>query len=355
MKKYFKGTIADKKLGDFNQYDNSLTKVKDRIKYVEDVLYEDGFIHDFFAVYFNKYFECSPNQSGTLAEDDSVCKLLEILGTYILSANDIKSNRKIEYRFWKSKREYRDYKESEQVSLNTHIKNKDDEEQEVEIVDMFVDMKNQKNHKIVKNTDIYQQDIKEIKEIKNLQDVIDYLKSPRGEQDIREYTLNLLQNKNIKDETRNRLTYIAKNTRRYINAYVKNIKENQVSIKEEIKRPIKFKKLLKDEGAPNKLDTVYFSDYITNKNLLKMLSEQDITTDLGLTIYDFNMLIDRMKLSKGQQKIVDLFRRGYNQKELAEELGTSRQNINKQINELAKSIAKFYVKDLYNKSKSRSK
>ena len=117
--KQFKGTIADKKLSDFNQYDNKITKYEDRVKFVKEHLYTGESIHEFFSVYFSEYYDVSPSQDGYLAEEDAVCKLIEILGTYILSANDVESNRKIKYRFWKSEREYRDYKDPNNVNSLT--------------------------------------------------------------------------------------------------------------------------------------------------------------------------------------------------------------------------------------------
>lgn len=346
--KQFKGTIADKKLSDFNQYDNKITKYKDRIEYVEGFLYEEGFVHEFFAEYFSNYYGVSPSQDGYLAEEDAVCKLLDILGTYILGANDVESHRKIEYRFWKSEREYRDYKDSENVSASTS----DDNGNNVEVIDMFVDKKNDKNQKIVKDTTVYVKDVKEIPEIKQLQLAIEYLKSSAGLRDIQQHALALLEREDSNIEETDRLKYIAKNTQRFIDSYAKTLRDNQVAIKEAIKRPIKFNNVLKDEGVPNKLDSALFSDENLNKKLLPMIgADEDLMSDIGILLYDFNCLLNRMELTDREQEIITLFRQGYKQKELPEVLNVKKNALTNSITRLSRKVAEFYVKDLYEKAK----
>lgn len=342
--KQFKGKIADKKLSDFNQYDNKLTKHKDRIEYVEGFLYEEGFVHSFFSTYFNNYYAVSPSQDGYLAEQDSVCKLLEILGTYILNANDVESNRKIEYRFWKSEKEYRDYKQSQQSSLVSTT----DDGKEVEVIDMFVDKKNDKNQKIVRQVSVTKKDIKEIDEIRHLENAIDYLKSPNGMKSIKEHAEKLLEGGHGSDDEQERLKYIFKNTERYIDRYAKALRESQVLIKKSIKRPIEFKNILKDEGVANKLDAFDFYDEACIKKMLPMIgNEEDLMSDIGILVYDLNQLLDEVEFSSRELGIIDLFRKGYAQKELADILCINKRTVSDTVSRIAQKVAKTYVKKLY--------
>lgn len=340
--KYFKGKIADKKISDFNQYDNTLTKFKDRIAFVEGNMYEEGFVHEFFSTYFSQYYTVSPSQDGYLAEEDSVCKLLEILGTYILSANDVESNRKIEYKFWKSEREYNDYKDSSNVG----IIGTDEEGREVEVIDMFVDKKNDKNQKIVKSISVSKQDLKDIFELRQLQDAIDYMKSPKGVKDMKNHVQKLLDSDCGSEEEREKLKYISKNTERYIAKYAKSLSDNQVLIKKAIKRPIEFKNLLKDEGVPHKLDALDFMESNDVEALLPFISQEDLMTDIGVMVFDLLKLITVTKLSNRELEIIKMLKNGYKQIEIAEELGIKKQNVKTYMKRISEKVSKSYEKQV---------
>lgn len=337
----FKGEIAGKRLGDFNKYDNTLTKYEDRVKLVEESLYDGSFVHDFFATYFDTYYTVSPNQTGYLAEEDAVCKLIEILGTYILNANDVQSNRKIEYRFWKSEREYRDYKDSQNVGAITT----DDSGREVEVVDMFVDKK-AKNQKIVRPYSITSKDNKEISEIGQLTNAIDFMKSPAGIKSIKERVKSLLEDGVGSKEEQDKLTYILKNTERYVNAYAKDLRDAQLLIKKAIKRPIEFKAIMKGEGALDKLDAIDFMEEKDIRSLLPFLSEEDMMSDIGMIIHDLKELLKKSKLSDGESRVVALYEEGMRPSEIAEELNITKQSVKKMECRIAKKVVKTYEKQV---------
>lgn len=339
MKKYFKGTIAEKKLSDFNQYDNTITKHKDRIKFVKDVLYDGEFIHEFFATYFSQYYDASPNQSGALAEDDSVCKLIDILGTYILNANDVESNRKIEYRFWKDERDF--YKSKESQNVNTSALENNEDGNSVEVIDMFVDRKNNRNQKIVGKTSIKSKDIKDIEEIKNIENAIKYLKSDNGIKEIKGKIKELIE-LHPDVESVSRLEYILNNTERFISLYVKSLKENQVLIKEAVKKPIHFTNILKDSGCDIKWEKIID---INNKKamtiLLECLSMRNLMgNELELLLWDLYefLLSDKISLSKREKEVVLLLGEGYKQKDIADELKISKQYTSDCITRIIKKI-----------------
>ncbi|MFJ8247309.1 helix-turn-helix transcriptional regulator [Peribacillus asahii] len=342
--KQFKGEIGGKKLTDFNQFDNSLTKFQERLEFVtNNINGEDGFLHSFFAEYLNQYYDVSPSQDGYLAEETSVFKLLERLGTFLIEAPDSKSHRKVEYRFWVDEREYNKYKESDNKCESSMSNGEDNN---VEIIDMFVDKKNEKNQKIVRNLSVNAKDIKEIKEIRSLQDAIDYLKSPKGIKDLKEHAQKLLESGAVEDEAVNRLKYIAKNTERYINSYVKELRESQVLIKKAIKRPIEFKNILKDEGVPNKLDVVDFMEKKEVEKLLEFLPNEDLMTDIGIIIYDLGQLLKATKLSSREEEIIQMLREGLKQSEIAEELGILKQNVKTYMKRIAEKVSKTYEKQV---------
>lgn len=342
--KQFKGEIAGKKLSDFslNKLENVATLNK-RMEMVKELIYEDGKVHDFFTQYFNEYYDVSPSQSGYLSEDTSVNKILEIIGTYLLSAKDVVSERKIEYRFWKSERDFKKSMESDNVNTSSLQKNV---ASNVEVIDMFVDKKNDKNMKVVKDIAVNRKDIKEIEEIKNLEDAIQYLKSPKGIKEMKEHTQKLIDMGIGTDEERTRLKYIAGNTERYIKLYVTSLRDSQLIIKKAIKRPIEFKNTLKDEGVPNKLDALDFMESKDVCVLLPYLYQDEMMSDMGMIIYDLNVLINSTQLSSRELEIVNMFRNEYKQTEIAEELGIRKQNVKTYMKRIADKVSKTYEKQV---------
>ena len=342
--KQFRGTIADKKLVDFNNFNNELDLLKDRLEFVQDNLNgDDGLLHKFFSTYIGEYYDVSPSQSGYLAEDTAVFNLLENLGTYIIQSKDVDTHRKVEYKFWVNEREFNNYKESGNVNESTLSNGSDDSV--VEVIHMFVDKK-KKNSKIVKPISINRQDLKDMEEVRNLENAIEYLKSPKGLKDIREHAESLLECDTLDSEDRSRLKYIAKNTQRYVAKYAKSLRENQVLIKKTIKKPIEFKSVLKDEGVPDKLDAFDFMEKRHVKSILPHLSGQDMMTEFGMIVYDTNKLINETKLSKKEVNIVEMFRNGFSIGDVTKELGCSNQNTNVMMNRIALKVVKSYENKL---------
>ncbi|MEH7210072.1 hypothetical protein V7094_28355 [Priestia megaterium] len=345
--KYFSGEIEGKTISDFQQYDPSLTKYNDRLHLVDEMINdEDGEMHEFFSTYFGQYYDANPTQSGWMAEQDAVCKTLEGLGTYLLNAKDIDSNRKIKYRFWKSEREFKQYKESNNVNTSTLESGM---EEGVEVIDMFYS-NDEKNYKLATDQKLFAKDIKDVAEIRVLQDAIDRAKQESFVLAVQRKIDEILP---IIDDEKilTRLKKIRGNVQNYVTVWVRDMKENQLAIKVAVKRPVAFRNVLKDEGVPNKLDDALMSDEAVNKVLLTMLgSAEDLMSDIGVMVYDFNCLLNRMDFTERQQQIIDMFRSGYRQNELEDTLGLDRRTISDTISRIAKKVAKFYVKDLYEKS-----
>ncbi|MEX3625204.1 helix-turn-helix transcriptional regulator [Viridibacillus arvi] len=348
--KYFSSAINGKAISDFQQYDASLTKFEERLNLVENMINnEDGSLHDFFAIYFGEYYDAMPSQNGWLSEEDAVCKTIEGLGTYLLNSKDIGSHRKLKYRFWKSEREFKQYKESENVNTSTLEAGL---EEGVEVIDMFYS-NDDKNYKLATDNKLYAKDIKEIVEIGALQKAIEIARTEGFVKSIEkriDAILPIIEDKKIEA----RLKKIRGNVQNYVTHWIRDMKDNQVAIKVAVKRPIVFRNVLKDEGVANKLDDALMSDEAVNKTLLAMVGEEeDLMSDIGIMIYDFNCLLNRMELSDREQIVVNAFREGYKQKELADLLGLDRRTISDTISRISKKVAKFYVKDLYEKSRKK--
>ncbi|MFC9727595.1 helix-turn-helix transcriptional regulator [Bacillus cereus] len=342
--KYFSGSIAGKKLVDFQQYEASIEKLEERKGLVgELILDENGNVHSFFSTYFNEYYGVSPTQKDWMAEQDAVCRTLEMLGTYILNAKDIESNRKVKYRFWRSEREFKSYKESQNVVASV-FESGGNEGSDFEVFDMFYS-NDDKNYKKSKDTQVYSKDIKEIVEIGRLQDMVErassdsFIKMVENKIDA---SLSIL----MEEDEKARLIKIRKNVKNYVSRWVREMKDNQIAIKKAIKRPIDFKNVLKDEGAPNKLDTIDFMEEGDIKTLLPYLSREDLMSDIGIIVYDLNKLIDRTKLSVREQEVVNLYREGLKQTEVADELKINKASVRKMEYRISEKTAKTYEKQV---------
>lgn len=336
--KYFSSSIKGKALSDFQQFDASLTKFEDRLELVEAMINnEDGSIHDFFAVYFGEYYDAQPSQGGWLSEEDAVCKAIEGLGTYLLNAKDIGSHRKLKYRFWKSEREFKQYKESKNVNTSALETGLDEG---VEVIDMFYS-NDDKNYKLAIENRLFAKDIKDIKEIRVLQDAIDKARTESFQKAIEkkiDETLPIIEDEKIKS----RLRRIRGNTKNYVTIWIRDMKENQLAIKEAIRRPIKFKNPLKDEGAPDKLEGFDFMEKSHVEVLLPFISSEDLMTDMGVLAHDLNVLIGRTKLSNRESEIVELFQEGFTTNDVQDELGIRKQNMKTYMGRIADKIVKTY-------------
>lgn len=341
--RYFSSTIADKKLSDFQKYDATLTKYEDRLNLVKLLINDDNeLLHTFFTKYFDEYYDASPNQNGFLAEEDAVCKTVEGLGTYLLNSKDIQSNRKVVYRFWKTEKEYKNYKDSENVNESTIVGDSDN----TEVIDMFIN-KDGKNHLKSKTINITKSDISDIKEVRELQDLIDKSKNESFIKSIEKRIDEILPLVNNERDL-SRLKHIRANVERFVRSWVSNARENQVLIKKAIKRPFDFNGGTRLETMNNKLDTVDFYDEVIIKKLLPMIGrEEDLMSEIGIIIYDFNQLLDEVSFSPREMEVIGLFRGGYEQKELANLLGINKRTVSDTIGRIASKVAKYYVKKLY--------
>lgn len=338
--KQFKGEIDGKKLTDFNHIDYKVSNLKDRLEHIDNRL-EDN---EFFPTYFGEYYDVSPSQSGYLAEETSVCKSLEIMGTYIIDSKDVATNRKVEYRFWTDEKEFNEYKESKNVNATSSDSNNNS----VEVIDMFVDRKSGKNQKVVRPVSITKKDIKEIPEVAEIEEAIKYLKTPKAVKEIKTHAQQMLEDGVGNADERNKIKYIARNTERYVDSYVKTLRENQVLIKRAIKVPLEFKSVTKEMDAPDKLDGIDFYDENIIKKVLPMIGrEEDLMSDIGIIIYDFLQFIKEVSFSPRETEVIDLFKAGYKQKELPDELGINKRTVSDTIGRIATKVAKAYVKKLY--------
>ncbi len=340
--KYFASSINGKTISDFQQYDARLNKFTDRLDLVNQMIIdEDGNLDEFFAVYFGQYYNPSPTQNGWMAEQDAVCKTVEGLGTYLLNSKDIQSNRKIKYRFWKSEREFKQYKESDNV--NTSALEAGTEEG-IDVIDMFYS-NDDKNYKLATDQRLFAKDIKDVREIAVLQDAIERAKQESFVKSVEKKIDEILP---IIDDEKivARLKKIRGNVQNYVTQWVRDMKDNQIAIKVAVKRPINNKNAMIGDGVPDKLDALDFMQKKDVEALLPFISSDDLMTDVGILAYDLNQLLDKTKLSTREQEIISMYRRGYSLKEIVEELSVKKQDVKTYARRISEKVVKTYEKQV---------
>lgn len=351
--KYFTSEIEGKTINDFMGINPKLLEFEKRMDLVNVLLNdENGGLEEFFSVYFSEYYNVSPSQNGYLAEQDAVCKTLERLGTYLLNAKDITSSRKIEYRFWKSIKEFNKYKESKNTTFSAMEGSQSSETGGSEIIDMFGGDPKDKNYKKSTDARLFAIDFKEIKEIRELQKVIDTISQDDMLNKVESMIDEILPSiKEKKDKAR--LSSIKMNVSLFLNSWKKEMCDNQVLIKTAIKKPIYFKNIDSGSGAPNKLDIFDFMHEGDVAKLIPMIGyEGGMMSDIGLLIHDINIIIDDAieleMLSSREMEIITKLRENCTANDIVNELDIKKQNVKTYINRIAKKLVKVYEKRVQN-------
>lgn len=346
----------NKTIDDFRVYDNTIKEFSLRNDAVMRLLYDkEGNLVPFMAEYFSGVFNGIAGKDDSLSNEDSVCRLLDTLGTYLISAKDIQTHRQVEYRFWANKRDYKKYVASTEKPISSMTKkNSEGGDVEVDIVDMFVNRAD-RNFKTYEKTTIKKSDVKRIKEIEALQNAIDYFKSEKSIKAVNKYVTDVLNEKKdtLSEIDARRLLYVKNNTKSYLDSYKKDMRENQVLIKESVDRAIVAKNPLKDEGFPDKLaivDDIGFSDINLNRHMLECLADYDTQSDEGIILMEFEMYCDKVKLSPNEQVIMDYLKRGFQQIDISEVTNIAKQSINRSIKKIAEKVAKLYVSTVHSKT-----
>ncbi len=337
--KYFNSSIGDKKLSDFQKYDASITKYEDRMELVIGMLNdEDGNLHEFMTTYFAEYYDASPTQKGWMAEQDAVCKTLELLGTYLLNAKDIESNRKVVYRFWKSQREFKNYKESQNVNMSTLQSGVEDG---VEVIDMFYSP-NDKNYRLDDSQRLYAKDIREIKEIAKLQDGIDIMKQESYRKRVVERIDKILPTIEDKDDLE-ALKRIRRNVDIYVDRWVSDMSDNQILIKEAIKRPIRFRNTSSSQGR-DITNSIELDDEKVVGALIAHYEKVDMTSDIGLLVEELDKVIAEINtLDDNELLVIDYFKKGYSRESIVKLLGIEQYQMTRLLRRVSKKVSKFYA------------
>ncbi|MCY7947033.1 hypothetical protein P8891_05840 [Bacillus atrophaeus] len=347
--KYFSGSIEGKTISDFQKYDVSINNFKDRLEFVMNVLNDDeGNLHAFITTYFSNYFNSSPNQSGYLSEQDVVCKTLEGLGTYLINSKDIDSNRKVKYRFWKSKKEFQKYKESKNVNTSSLTQSMGlSEDDGVEVIDLFFNP-DDKNYRMDDKQKIFKKDINEITELSTLQDGIDLVRDDSFIRSV-ENRIDAILPTIINKEDVMVLKKIRANVTNYVDSWAKEMELNQVLIKEAIKRPIRFRNTSFSNAKEVNGGSLDLDEVNVVKALIVNCGKIDMTkgieSEAYLLVSEFYDIIASMEDIKDEEiNLIKLFQNGLDRADIEKDFGIKQYKQTRIIDRVSKKVLRDYLK-----------
>lgn len=345
--KRFEGTLEVKTLHDFQkELDYTIEKQYDRIKAVEKITNDDkGFSKDYFSGFFEQreedginlsHLKTNVKQNGYLAYDMKIFKQLEKMADYILFAPDAKPlTIKTKYRFYTDsvmERKLAREDSIEAISENASKSTRDGFSSDVvgEVIEFLI--RKGLNYKLESKQKILKKDFSDDKLVcvKELQQYIDKLKE---------------KIKEINENNGNKKT---------LYFYTKQIglyKQDQLILKDMIKRTIKFKSVTESNGQPQYLKMFNFTDWKQVKALLK-IGNKSIKSDLGCLTHDLNSLISEIKISNRDKRIIRLWREDDMTEETISQVinnelccdeKLSQQTVNYILKRVSKQIVKKYM------------
>ena len=283
---------------DFKKLDRFLLRYEDRLKVVEEMLEGNTFFEELFEAHFTNI----DNKQKYLIEDCEFALRLQALANYLLFAQDVKRGKQLEYNTYENNTTL-DAKHRKKTLSTEGLSEK------LPTYEKDIESLNNKNYKLSKNLNFANINKKElVKEFPFVKDYFDLLK----------YLDTNKETKIKKNKIQQDLEYVAN----------KNI--------------IRFKSPLKEERVTVDIDNVSFSDKRVVKYFMTIDEKEsyDFSDNIDVLIYDFNCLYRQTKLKPKLKEIAEMVRMGLQQKQIAQKLGITQQQVSKYYNQIVTEIAK---------------
>lgn len=383
--KNFNGEIDGCRVSDFYGIVNrNLLTATERIRYLDKILYtSDGypirFFEELFEQKFDKqgrnvsYINLLPNNSQSIYSETNVAKMLSSLGDYILESKDQRDKDK--------KQKYKIYRDKQLFNKIMREQSTDRIQKEYggdeNVIDILI---NNKNYKTDTSQQILPEDFNDIDIcdiLKEYQDSWENIKKHKDKQvriasifvRIKKRTNNFeklhklkpIEKKFIteynnlkieKEELENHIKYLSNNIR-IAKKNMATVKEDMLDVKDQIKGIIYFKDLL-PESTVGCYDLMDFMDTSQIREVI-LHKEQDVydfQNDFDCILYIGNELCKKVELTEVERLILDMFRKGVIQVDMAKEverkLGVdiTRQECSRIIEMVMSKICDLYTESL---------
>lgn len=288
---------------DFKKLNRFLLRYEDRLKVVEEMLEGNTFFEELYEAHFTNM----DNKQKYSIEDCEFALRLQALANYLLFAQDVKRGKQLEYNIYENNTTL-DAKHRKKTLSTEGLSDK------LPTYEKDIESLNNKNYRLSKNLTFANINKKElIKEFPFAKDYFDLLKY-------------LNANKEVK---------VKKNKIQQDLEYVAN------------KNVIRFKSPLKEEGIEIDMNNVSFSNKRVVKYFMTIDEKEsyDLSNNMDVLIYDFNCLYRQTKLKPKLKEIAEMTRAGLQQKQIAQKLGITQQQVSKYYNQITTEIVKQNIRN----------
>lgn len=340
----FFSKIDNKNIYDYAKLNTNINDLEGRIQYVYDLLNiikdkngtefsNDEFWNEIFEQRPNKtsYIDLIPNNETELYSDSNVAKTLEMLSNYILWCDPDK-NKKEYIKVYDNEKKFQEAISKDRKYYNEHgeVMN-----------DMVIILGKKENYKKAKDEKVTAEDLKKYPELREYKKEIDRLSSYIREDRLYEF-VEYMQNKGhtrIKTE---------KQAKSFLVNHIGELKKDMLQAKIKLVRPIVWKAPLKDEGGAdwNELDTLDITHVKALLQLYREKEEYDFTSDIDCILYDLGQILKKVKFTKKQNEVLNLWMGGMTVKNIAKELNRKLPSITGMLDTIVKNIVQAYEEEL---------
>lgn len=339
----FYGKIDNKGIYDY-QIDKDkykLETIEERIEYIKELLnlqYINGvelngdlFWDEIFEQKNEKrsHINLSPNANEDLATDSNICKLLESLGTYILQP-DSEYRKKNKLKIYNNEEEFQRALKKEKSHIHKYG-------EQINEGDPMIILKPVQNIKLVPKRTINKEYINEHEELQCYQDLINHLNEIQKNKELQNnINKKLNQNKN-------------EGWFKYKCDYMKSALKSDMEYVQNSYNPLFIpKKLLKDNGSVtwdclDVLDTTHVKPLL---QLYREKEEYDFTSDIDCILYDLGQVLKKVKFTKKQNEVLNLWMEGMTVKNIAKELNKPTGKVCNFLDRIVNKIVETYEEQL---------
>lgn len=283
---------------DFKKLDRYLVKYDDRLEVVNEMLEGNTFFENLFEMNFTN----ADTKQKYIFEDYEFALRLQALANYLLFSQDIARGKQLENNTYENNTTL-DAKHRKRTMSLEYLTDK------MPTAENNLEDMNSKNYRLAKNltfANISKKDL--IAQFPFAKDYYDLLKY-------------LDENKGVK---------VKKNRVQQDIEYVAN------------RHVIRFKSPLKEEGNGLRIEDISFNDKKVIKHMMTLDEKEsyDFNNTIDILIYDFNKLYHQTELKPKLKEISELIRAGYHQKNIAQKLDITQQQVSKYYNQIVEEIIK---------------
>jgi hypothetical protein len=333
-RKRFDGKLQGKTVYSFSKGLDFNLGQSDRIKAVQDKIYtDDGKLDPYFVEYFDDYFRAELTSEDFLSGDINIFQELDKMANYILYSPDgERISKKTKYNFYTEDKLFK--QSCKTVSLDGMVENASDNcNYDTNIYDEVLDF-------LIRKGDNYKKSVQQ--KIKAEDFTNPKLEIDKG---------NILkQYQDAIDSSKKKLDGLRATggnfkLQKQVEGQLGGLKSDQYNCKDKILGTIYLKHVMADDGY---IDYQMFSfEELEQVVALLALKPRDLTSDVGLLIYELGLILGQCKLSETDLNYLQEYRNIGDITDLASELGEDRRSIKSKIYNIAKKVVKKY-KELKN-------